>query len=158
MPADRYPLSLGLEVASLATVIAALAGLWLSWVLLNREFPGRRALGILTTMAMALPAPLVCYYLLGVLGRAWRVTPGGLVAAGVVSAMPLLARSARAAFASLEPQYGKAARSLGASDWRVFWRIELPLAHRAILAAVGFAFARVLAELAAAFWIADPRV
>jgi ABC-type molybdate transport system permease subunit len=39
----------------------------------------------------------------------------------------------------------------------VFWRIEVPLALRPILAAIALAFARVLAEFAAAFWIADRR-
>jgi molybdate transport system permease protein len=80
-----------------------------------------------------------------------------LVAAGVVSAMPLLIRVSRTAFASLDPNLGKAARSLGASGWRVFLRIELPLALRPILTAIALAFARVLGELAAAFWIASRR-
>ncbi|MBZ5723893.1 MAG: ABC transporter permease subunit [Acidobacteriia bacterium] len=157
MPADRYPLSLGLEIASLATVIAAVAGVWLSRALL-REFPGKRTLDALATAAIALPAPLLCYYLLAVRGRVWPLTRAGLVAAGVLSAAPLLVRSARVAFASLQPAYGNAARSLGASEWRVFARIELPLAIRALLAAIALVFARLVAELAAAFWLADPRV
>ena len=132
-------------------------GLWLAWTLANREFAGKRALGALSTAALALPAPVLCYYLLCVLGRIWPLTGIGLVAAGVVSAMPLLVRASRAAFASLDPSLGKAARSLGASGWRVFLRIELPLALRPVLAAIALAFARVLAEFAAAFWIADRR-
>ncbi len=158
MPADRYPLPLGLEIASLATAVAAVAGVWLAWVLLTREFPGRRALDALATAAIALPAPLLCYYLLAVVARVWPLTRPGLVAAGVVSAMPPVVRRARAAFASLEPAYGNAARTLGASEWRVFSRIGLPLALRPVLAAIALVFARVLGELAAAFWLADPRV
>jgi molybdate transport system permease protein len=85
------------------------------------------------------------------------LTEINLVAAGVLSAMPLLIRASRTAFASLDQNLAKAARSLGASGWRVFLRIELPLALRPILAAIALAFARVLAELAAAFWIASRR-
>jgi len=79
------------------------------------------------------------------------------VAAGVLSALPLLIRASRNAFAALDPSMGKAARSLGASGWRVFLRIDLPLALRPILAAIALAFALVLAQLAAALWIADQR-
>ena len=148
---------LALRVAGLSTGISVVVGLWLAWTLANREFAGKRALGALATAALALPAPVLCYYLLCVLGRVWSLTETGLVAAGVLSAMPLLIRASRTAFASLDPDLAKAARSLGASGWRVFLRIELPLALRPVLAAIALAFARVLAELAAAFWIADRR-
>jgi molybdate transport system permease protein len=148
---------LALRVAGLSTGISVVVGLWLAWTLANREFAGKRALGALATAALALPAPVLCYYLLCVLGRVWPLTGIGLVAAGVFSAMPLLIWASRTAFASLDPNLGKAARSLGASGWRVFLRIDLPLELRLILAATALAFARVLAELAAAYWIADLR-
>jgi len=157
MNAARYLLWLALRVAGLSTGISVVVGLWLAWTLANREFAGKRALGALLTAALALPAPVLCYYLLCVLGRVWPLTEMNLVAAGVVSAMPLLIRVSRTAFASLDPNLGKAARSLGASRWRVFLRIELPLALRPILTAIALAFARVLGELAAAFWIASRR-
>jgi molybdate transport system permease protein len=155
MTVAPYLLWLALRVAGLSTGISVVVGLWLAWTLSNREFAGQRALGALATAALALPAPVLCYYLLCVSARIWSLTGTGLVAAGVFSAMPLLIRASRTAFASLDPNLGKAARNLGASGWRVFLRIELPLALRPILAAIALAFARVLAELAAAFWIAD---
>ena len=147
---------LALRVAGFSTGISVVVGLWLGWMLANREFAGKRMLGALSTVALALPAPLLCYYLLAV-ARLWPLTEINLVAAGVVSATPLLIRASRHAFASLDPSFGKAARSLGASGWRVFFRIELPLELRPILAAIALDFALVLAQLAAAFWIADQR-
>jgi molybdate transport system permease protein len=146
-----------LRVAGLSTGISVVAGLWLGWTLTNCEFAGKRALGVLSIAAIALPAPVLCYYLLAVLVRIWPLTEINLVAAGVLSALPLLVRASRNAFASLDPNLGKAARSLGASGWRVFLRIDLPLGLRPILAAIALAFALVLAQLAAAFWIADQR-
>jgi molybdate transport system permease protein len=157
MIAAPYLPWLALRVAGFSTGISVVAGLWLAWTLANREFAGKRALGALATAALALPAPVLCYYLLCVLARFRPWTETGLVAAGVFSAMPLLIRAFRTALATLDPNLGKAARSLGASGWRVFLRIELPLELRPILAAIALAFARVLAELAAAFWIADRR-
>jgi molybdate transport system permease protein len=157
MPDARYLPWLALRVAGLSTGISVVVGLWLAWTLANREFAGKRALGALATAALALPAPVLCYYLLCVLGHVWSLTEVGLVAAGVFSAMPLLIWASRTAFASLDPDLGKAARSLGASGWRVFLRIDLPLELRPILAAIALAFARVLGELAAAHWIADQR-
>ena len=157
MPVPRYLLWLALRVAGLSTGISVLVGLWLAWTLANREFAGKRALGALSTAALALPSPLLCYYLLAVYARIWPLTEINLVAAGVLSAMPLLIRAARTAFASLDPNLAKAARSLGAAGWRGFLRIELPLELRPILAATALAFARVLAEFAAAFWIAGQR-
>jgi len=157
VPIPWYLLWLALRVAGLSTGISVVLGLWLAWTLANREFAGKRALGALSTAVLALPAPVLCYYLLCVLGRVWPLTEINLVAAGVLSAMPLVIRASRTAFASLDPNLAKAARSLGASGWRVFLRIELPLALRPILAAIALAFARVLAEFAAAFWIAGQR-
>ena len=155
MPVPRSLLWLALRVAGLSTGISVVVGLSLAWTLANREFAGKRVAGALSTAALALPAPVLCYYLLCVVGRVWPLTEINLVAAGVLSAVPLVIWASRTAFASLDPNLAKAARSLGASGWRVFLRIELPLALRPILASLVLAFARVLGELAAAFWIAN---
>jgi molybdate transport system permease protein len=154
MIVPRYLWWLALRVAGFSTGISVVVGLWLAWTLVNREFAGKRVLGALSTAALAVPAPVLCYYLLSVFARIWPLTEINLVAAGVLSALPLLVRTSRTAFSSLDPNLGKAARSLGASGWRVFLRIELPLAWRPIVAAIALAFVRVLAEFAAAFWIA----
>jgi molybdate transport system permease protein len=154
MPVDRYWLALGGETAGLATAFAVVLGLPLAWILQNRQFPGKRTLSAVAVAALALPAPLLCYVLLGK-----RELPG-LTAAGVLSAMPLLLRQVRAAFAALSPAYGKAARSLGASEWQVFARVELPLVWRPLAGAAAWALARLLLELAAAvaLWIVNLRI
>jgi ABC-type sulfate transport system permease component len=152
MPLDRISLALGLEIAAVVTVLATLLGVSLAWILQNREFPGKPAVSVAANLAVALPAPLVGYFLL-----AQHATPSGLVAAGVVATMPLLVRSARAAFAALGPAFGQAARSMGTPEWLVFARIELPLVVRPILHAAGLALARVLLELAAAHWLAEAK-
>jgi molybdate transport system permease protein len=142
MNAAWTPLWLNLRIAGLATVLSAAAGLWLAWILVNREFPGKRAVSALASLALAIPAPVICCYLF------WSFTLPHAVGAGILSAAPIVVRVGRTAFTGLDPLYAQAARSLGASDWRVFARVELPLAARAVLAAVGLGFARVAAELA----------
>jgi molybdate transport system permease protein len=141
-----------LRIAGISTVVSLAAGVWLAWLLVNRQFPGRRELGALVTAALALPAPVICYYLLVERQHGWR---WGMTGAAVVSATPMLVRAGRLAFGSIEPVYGNVARSLGCSDWRVFWRVEFPLVWRATLGAAALAFTRVLAEFGAAVWIAS---
>ena len=76
------------------------------------------------------------------------------VVAACFHSIPLLVRSARAAFASVDPTLENAARSLGANEWRVFWRVSLPLARHSILAASVFAFARALGDFGVTMMIA----
>ena len=142
-------ISVPLRMAAVSTAVSLFIGLWLAWLLVNRRFPGQRVLGGLATAALALPAPVMCYLVFDRAGRWW-----GLAGAMVLSAAPMLVRAGRTAFGSLDPVYGNAARSLGASDWRVFWRVEFPRVWRAAAVAGAVAFARVLAEFVAGGLIA----
>ena len=128
--------------AALILAVSFAGGLWVAWVLLNREFRGKRILGAVATAAIAVPAPIVAYF---VLFRSMAAP--GIVAAGIFSAASLIIRAGRTTLGSLDPVYAKAARTLGASEWRVFARIEFPLAWRPIAAVTAIALARVAAEL-----------
>ena len=165
---DWYPLWLSLRVASLATLISLAAGLPTAYALAHGKFRGRHVLEALTTLPIVLPPTVLGYYLLVVLGRAgpfgrlyesvfgvplvftWQAA----VVAACFHSIPLLVRSARAAFASVDPTLENAARSLGANEWRVFWRVSLPLARHSILAASVFAFARALGDFGVTMMIA----
>jgi ABC-type sulfate transport system permease component len=155
MPVDRYWLALGGETAGLATALAVILGVPLAWMLQNRRFPGKRTVSAMVTAAIAIPAPLLCYYLLARLGHAWPITLIGMTAAGVASVLPLALRQMRTSFAALNTSSGKAARSLGVSEWHVFARVELPLVWRSMAGVAAWALARVILELAAAFWIGE---
>ncbi len=168
MAIDWFPLWLSLRVATLATVIAIALGLGVAFLLANRRFRGKEFLDAAVTLPLVLPPTVLGYYLLVLLGRASplgqvyeSVTGGPLVftwKAAVVAALihsaPLLIKSARAALESVDRTYEKAARNLGASEWRVFWRISLPLARRGILAAATLAFARALGDFGITIMIA----
>jgi molybdate transport system permease protein len=160
MAIDWFPLWLSLRVASLSTAIAFVAGLWLAWLLANRPFRGRDAAAAAVTLPLVLPPTVLGYYLLVLLGRnsplgelyeslvgqplvfTWQAA----VVAALFHSAPLLITSTRAALESVDASYERAARTLGASEWRVFWRVSLPLAWKPVLAATALAFARSLGD------------
>ena len=168
MPIDWFPLWLSLRVAVISTAIALAAGLWLAWILSNREFRGKEVLDAAVTLPLVLPPTVLGYYLLVVLGRnsplgqlyEWAFghplvfTWQAAVVAALFHSTPLLVKSARAAFESVDRSYERAARNLGASELRLFWRVTLPLARRSILAAAALAFARSLGDFGVTLMIA----
>src|SRR5690349_14530496 len=79
--------------------------------------------------------------------------PATVIAAAFV-AFPLMYLTARAALEQVEPRLLQAARTLGASEWRVFREVALPLAWPGILAGTILAFARALGEFGATLMIA----
>ncbi len=129
---------LSLRVASAATAAALTLGVWLGYALRSRP----RA-AALASVPLVFPPTIVAAYFL-----APRFTWQLAAAAGALYSVPFLGRSARAAFRAVGTEYTNAARSLGASEWRVFWRVSLPLAGKPILAAAGISFARVAFEFA----------
>src|ERR1700693_69771 len=168
MAIDWFPLWLSLRVAVISTAVALVLGLWLAWTLANRQFRGKELLDALVTLPLVLPPTVLGYYLLVVLGRSsplghfyeWTFgiplvfTWQAAVVASTFHAIPLLVKSARAAFETVDRSYEKAARNLGASDWRGFWRVTLPLSRRAVIAASVLAFARALGDFGATLMIA----
>jgi molybdate transport system permease protein len=168
MAIDWFPLWLSLRVATISTAVALVVGLWLAWLLANRQFRGKEILDAAITLPLVLPPTVLGYYLLVVLGRASPVGKlyewifGGplvfswqaAVVAALVHSTPLLVKSARAAFESVDRSFERAARNLGASELRLFWRVTLPLARRSILAAGALAFARSLGDFGVTLMIA----
>ncbi len=168
MAVNWFPLWLSLRVAAVATLISLALGLWIAYLLANRRFRGKELLDALVTLPLVLPPTVLGYYLLVVLGRSsplghvyeWAFggplvfTWQAAVVASTLHAIPLLVKSARAAFETVDRSYEKAARNLGASDWRVFWRVTLPLSRRAVIAATVLAFARALGDFGATLMIA----
>jgi molybdate transport system permease protein len=163
-----FPLRLSLQVAVVATLLLAACTLPLAYVFARRRFPGRALLDILFSLPLVLPPSVLGYYLVVALGQkgflgsylfaltGW--TPmfnwWGAVAASMVVAFPLLFKTAVAALAGVDPAFEQAAHTLGASPWRTFWRVTLPLAWRGVMAGIVLAFARALGEFGATLMLA----
>jgi molybdate transport system permease protein len=168
MPIDWFPLWLSLRVAFVSTALAVALGLYIAYILANRDFRAKEWLDALVTLPLILPPTVLGYYLLVVIGRAspfgkiWEDVFGSplvftwkaAVVAALLHSLPLLVKSARAALESVDRSYERAARSLGASEWRLFWRVTLPLANRSILAAIALAFARSLGDFGVTLMVA----
>ena len=161
-------LGLSLKVALWATALDLVLGVAVGWVLARKRFPGRELLDALLTLPMVMPPTVLGYYLLVVIGRngplgGWLHEAFGInliftwqaaVIAAAVVAFPLVAKAARSAFETVDPQLEQAARVLGVSAAGVFLRVTLPLAWRGVLAGTLLAFARSMGEFGATLMVA----
>jgi len=165
---DWFPLGLSLKVAAFATVLALVAGVGLGWVFARKEFPGRSVLEAVFMLLLVLPPTVLGY---GILVAAGRRSPlgswlrehfdytiifswHGAVIASAVVALPLVLKSASAAFAGVDQSLEAAASTLRQSPLSVFLRVTLPLAWPGILAGTLLAFARAMGEFGASLMVA----
>jgi len=140
----------------------------LAWALARRRFPGRALLDLLVTMPLILPPTVTGYYLIVLFGRrgwlggplyqmtGWSIafTWYAAVVAATIMALPLLVRTAKAAFESVDRDLERAAFTLGRSELRTAVEVTLPLARNGILAGLVLAFARALGEFGATLMLA----
>ncbi len=165
---DWFPLWLSLKVALLATIISTVLGLALAWWLAQGNFRGKGLLDAMVTLPLVLPPTVLGYYLLIAIGRnsmfggiyeritgiplvfTWQ----GAVVAAILHSMPLLVKTSRAALEAVDHSYERAARSLGAPEWKVFLQVSLPLARLPVMAAVTLAFARALGDFGVTLMVA----
>ncbi|HWI10375.1 MAG TPA: molybdate ABC transporter permease subunit [Burkholderiaceae bacterium] len=161
-------LALTLKVAAWATAINLVLGVAVGWLLARRRFIGRKFVDAVLTLPLVLPPTVMGYYLLVVIGkRGWlgdwlQTTFGinliftwqGAVIAATIVAFPLVLKSARSAFETVDPQLESAARVLGLNEWAVFFRVTIPMAWPGILAGVLLVFARSLGEFGATLMVA----
>jgi molybdate transport system permease protein len=162
------PLLISLKVAFFATAFAVVAGVAAAFLLARINLPGKEMVDAFLTLPLVLPPTIVGYYLIVVIGRNGLIgrwledtlgvslifTWQGAVAAASLVSLPLVLKSARAAFEGVPPGLEDAARTLGKSEGSVFFLITLPLAWRGILAGAMLAFARAMGEFGATLMVA----
>jgi molybdate transport system permease protein len=167
-PESLSALTLSVRVATVATLLNALLGIPLAYVLARKRFRWGWLADLLVTLPLVLPPTVTGYYLIVLLGRrgwlgaplyrltGWSVTFTwyAAVVAAAVMAMPLLVRTARAAIESVDRDLERAAFTLGRSEWRTALEVTLPLARNGILAGLVLAFARALGEFGATLMLA----
>ena len=165
---DWFPLGLSLKVAAVATVLALVAGVGLGWLFARTRIPGRSILEPVFMLPLVLPPTVLGYGILVVAGRrsplggwvrehfdytiifSWH----GAVVASAIVALPLVMKSASAAFAGIDRDLEAAASTLRQSRLSVFLRVTLPLAWPGILAGTLLAFARAMGEFGASLMVA----
>ncbi len=159
---------LSIRVAIVAVCCSLPAGVGLGWLLARKEFRGKFGVETMLNLPLVMP-PVVTGYLLltafgthGWLGRhlnrwfgvtfvfSWR----GAVLASAVVAFPLMVRTMRVAFRTVDRRLEDAARTMGAGPLDCFFTVTLPLARHGIIAGCVLAFARSLGEFGATIMIA----
>jgi len=165
--ANWVPLRLSLQVTVSATLLVLFTGVPLGWLLARKRFPGREALGAIAVLPLVLPPTVLGYYLLVLLGAQsplgqWLASIGfplvftwrGAVIAAAIASFPLMVESARAGFEGVDPRLEGVARTLGRSEFAIFWRVTLPLAWRNIVAGTALTFARALGDFGVTLMVA----
>lgn len=166
---DWSPLWISLHTAAATIVIVFLIGVIIAWWVERLQSQSLKIFAdAAITLPMVLPPTVAGFFLLYFFGNnrflgqliyqltgikiafSWLAT---VLAAAVIS-LPLMYRSARGALSQVDKGMLEAARSLGMTEWRIFWRIHLPNALPGIIAGGLLAFARGLGEFGATAMIA----
>jgi molybdate transport system permease protein len=161
-------LRLSLVTASTATLVSLLVGVPLAWVLARTTFPGRSLVRAFITLPLVLPpvvGGLALFLSLGREGYAGTViddwfgitlpfTTAAVVLAQTFVAMPFLVISVEGALRATDSRYDEAAATLGASRWRTFARVTVPLSLPGIVAGAVLGWARALGEFGATIMFA----
>ena len=162
-PAELTAIALSLKVATVAALASLPFGIATGWLLARRRFFGKALLDAVVHLPLVLPPVVVGYALLvafgnqGIIGAPLREWFGtgfafrwtGAALASAVMGFPLMVRSIRLSIEAVDQRLEQAGATLGATPWRVFRTITLPLAWPGILAGTVLAFARALGEFGA---------
>ena len=157
---EWHALPLSLELAASTVAILLPLGIVVARILAWRRFPGRRLLEAVLALPLVLPPTVLGYYLLtafagdGALGEAFAALTGhplafsfaGLLVASLIFNLPFAIQPMQRAFEGIGADIRAAAACCGMSGWRIFARIELPLAWPGVLSALVLTFAHTLGE------------
>ncbi|MBS1818436.1 MAG: molybdate ABC transporter permease subunit [Acidobacteria bacterium] len=157
---DWQAVGLSLRLAAIVDVILLVVGVPIAWWLAFRRRPWTFLVESVVALPLVLPPTVLGFYVLvamgprSPLGRVWEAMAGGplaftfeaLVIASVVYSLPFVVQPVASAFRQIDPALGEASSTLGASPWRTFVRITLPLAREGIMAGAVLGFAHTLGE------------
>ena len=165
---DWYPLINSLRIAAAATVVIFFLGIFAAE--LSAGLPGavKGIVDVVLMLPLVLPPTVVGWMILMLLGPkriigGWFLEHFGIrlvmtwwsaIFSTAAVAFPLMYRTARGSFESYDETLSDAARCLGTSEFRIFWRIKVPSCRKSLLAGVVLAFARALGEYGATSMIA----
>lgn len=164
---DFSPLWISLKTAFLATIITSIIGIFISYKMANYNGRGRGLIDGVFTLPLILPPTVIGFFLLLICGKngfvgkifmsfnkniifSWSAT----VIAATVVAFPMMYRTCRSAFEQIDKNMISAARTLGLSETKIFFKIAIPLAWPGIIGGLVLSFARALGEFGATLMIA----
>lgn len=162
------PIIISLKVSLISTVFTLITGVTLARVITKYNFKGKNVLESIIILPMVLPPSVTGYGLLILLGKRSFIggflyksfgaslifTLGAACIASYIVSLPLMYQSCKAAFVNVDKTYENTARTLGASESRVFFKVTLPLSWPGILSGIVLSFARALGEFGATLMVA----
>ena len=156
-----------LLIALVASLINAVMGLILAWVLVRYRFPGKRIMDGIIELPFALPTAVAGIALThltvkngwigGVFARFGvdiAYTRAGITVALVFIGIPFVVRSVQPVLEKIDSEYEEAAEIFGADRIQIFWRVIMPELLPALVAGFTMAFARSLGEYGSVVFIA----
>ncbi len=165
---EWQPIVLSIKVASLSLLVVFVLGVAAAYIMRTFEFSGKAAVEALFILPLVLPPVVTGFLLLLLIGKQgpvgrllseqWHIqiifTPYAAILAGTVVAFPLMYQSTKAAFQNIDSRLEDAARTLGASEWRVFFTVTMPLAWHGLVSGMVLSFSRALGEFGATIMVA----
>jgi molybdate/tungstate transport system permease protein len=166
-PEVQASIWLTLWTAMAATLLLAVPSIPLAYLLARKSFPGKRLVTALIDLPIVVPHSAAGLAVLGLVSRegwlgnaAERIgvhfvgAPAGIMTAMAFVSVPFLINAAREGFCAVPERLEHAALGLGASPWRVFFTIAVPLAGRSIIAGLILMWARGMSEFGAVVIVA----
>lgn len=151
----RVSLVLATSVAIVATLIGVPAAIAIS----RHEFRGRELMVSFFTLPLMVPGVVLGLGLLLVFSRLrLTATYPGLLAAHLIITVPFVIRTVATSLSTVSLDYEEAAQSLGATPWRTFWRVTLPLVMPGIIAGAAIAFLVSFDEVVLTLFLIGPRL
>ncbi|NMW85606.1 molybdate ABC transporter permease subunit [Peptoniphilus sp. AGMB00490] len=160
------PLLVSLLTALLASIINFFLGIGLAYLVMNMK-KGRSLVDGFLTLSMVLPPTVVGFFLLIIFGKNSIIgkflkslgisiifTPTAAVISAIVVSLPIMYRTSLGAFEQVSEDILFAAKTLGISKMKIFWKILLPLSVPGVFSGLILTFARALGEFGATIMIA----
>ena len=169
MTIDLSPLIISLRTATLSIIVTFFLGVAAAQLVYRLKSKTMKTiLDGLITLPLVLPPTVAGFFLLYIFGMRSPIGKlfieyfavkvafswGATVLAAVVISFPLMYRSARGAFEQVDPDVLSAGRTIGMSEWKIFWKVQLPIAWPGVISGAVLAFARGLGEFGATAMIA----
>lgn len=168
MNLDWSPLFISLKTGAVATVLAFFLGIYAARKVVKAKPATKAVVDGLLTLPMVLPPTVAGFFLLLLFSTRRPVGAylydtfdvkviqswAGCVIAATVIAFPLMYRNARAAFEQIDVNLIYAARTLGMSEWKIFWKVVMPTAGPGVAAGTILTFARAMGEYGATSMLA----
>jgi molybdate transport system permease protein len=167
MFADFSPFWISIKTSVLSTVITFFIGIVISYKIANYSGKFKGIIDGLLTLPLILPPTVVGFFLLLICGNngpigkilssfnislifSWPAT----VICAIVVSFPMMYRTSRSAFEQIDSNIIAAARTLGLSEFKIFYKIAVPIAWPGIIGGIVLAFSRAMGEFGATLMLA----